>query len=71
MPDIIEAGTEFDALNGRGGTDGTPDLNFKYITIKIGMLFKKRWRHMFSREGGPDDQEAAWKQIERPRIVSE
>jgi GT2 family glycosyltransferase len=49
-------------------TDGSPDVNFRYVTIKNGMLFKRRWRHMFSVEGGPEESEAVWKPIERPRI---
>ncbi|MBI3944359.1 MAG: glycosyltransferase family 2 protein [Armatimonadetes bacterium] len=49
-------------------TDGSPDLNFRYLTIKHGLLFKERWRHMFAHEGGPDDREAHWKTIDRPRL---
>lgn len=49
-------------------TDGSPDVNFRYVTIKNGMRFKERWRHMFSQEDGPADDEATWRQIERPRI---
>ena len=49
-------------------TDGSPDLNFRYLTIRHGLIFKERWRHMFEHEGGPDDAEAVWRPIERPRI---
>jgi GT2 family glycosyltransferase len=49
-------------------TDGSPDVNFKYVTIKNGMLFKRRWQHMFSVEGGPEESEAVWKPIHRPRL---
>lgn len=51
-------------------TDGSPDLNFKYLTIKHGMLFKQRWHHMFSVENGPEDAAAVWKPIERPRLAA-
>ena len=49
-------------------TDGSPDINFVYLTIKHGLLFKKRWEHLFAHENGPPDSEAAWKCLERPRI---
>lgn len=52
-------------------TDGSPDLNFRYLTIKHGMLFKQRWQHLFAHEGGPDDRETMWRPLERPRILSE
>ncbi|HEX2951293.1 MAG TPA: glycosyltransferase [Armatimonadota bacterium] len=49
-------------------TDNTPKLNFKYQTIKNGMEFKRRWRHMFSVENGPSDEELRWKELPRCRI---
>ncbi len=41
-------------------TDGSADLNFRYITIRNGLEFKRRWRHIFSAEGGPADEECQW-----------
>ncbi|MFQ6099518.1 MAG: glycosyltransferase family 2 protein [Armatimonadota bacterium] len=52
-------------------TDGSVDVNFKYVTIKNGMEFKRRWRHMFSKEGGPPDSETRWLPLEtRPLEVT-
>lgn len=45
-------------------TDASADVNYKYITIKHGMEFKRRWRHMFSQEGGPPDEECRWQELE-------
>jgi GT2 family glycosyltransferase len=41
-------------------TDGSVDVNFRYITIRNGMTFKKRWRHVFSEEAGPPDEDCVW-----------
>ena len=46
-------------------TTGEPTLANKRLVIKHGLLFKKRWRHMFEAEDGPDDAETAWKPIGR------
>jgi len=45
-------------------TDGSPDVNYRYITIRNGMEFKRRWRHMFAHEHGPPDSECRWQQLE-------
>ncbi len=44
-------------------TDGSVDVNFRYITIKNGMTFKKRWRHVFSQEAGPADEACKWEAL--------
>jgi GT2 family glycosyltransferase len=44
-------------------TDGSVDVNFRYITIKNGMTFKKRWREVFSVESGPPDAECVWEPL--------
>ena len=41
-------------------TDNSPQINFKYQTIKNGMEFKRRWRHLFSTENGPADETLRW-----------
>ncbi len=46
-------------------TMGEPTLKNSYLVIKHGMLFKKRWRHMFEKEDGPSDEETVWKPIGR------
>ena len=45
-------------------TDGTPSLNYRYLTVKNGLAFKRKWRHRFAKENGPEDasmkRSAAW-----------
>lgn len=45
-------------------TDNSPDVNYKYITIRNGMEFKRRWRHVFAAEHGPPDSECRWAKLE-------
>jgi len=45
-------------------TDGSVDVNFRYITIKNGMAFKKRWHEAFSKEDGPPTSECQWLPLE-------
>lgn len=44
-------------------TAGSPDLNFRYITIRNGLEFKRRWQHRFRQEGGPPDEECRWREL--------
>jgi len=44
-------------------TDGSQDVNFPYVTIKNGRVFKERWRRMFSDEDGPADEDCRWEKI--------
>jgi GT2 family glycosyltransferase len=44
-----------------GGTGSTNAYN----VIKHGMLFKKRWRHMFEQEDGPSEAETQWRRLGR------
>ena len=46
-------------------TTGEPTLKNSYLVVKHGMLFKKRWQHMFENEDGPGDEETLWKPIGR------
>ena len=43
---------------------GSATIPNRYVIIKHGMLFKKRWRHMFEKEDGPSDEETRWRSIE-------
>ncbi len=45
-------------------TDNSPDVNYKYITIRNGMEFKRRWHHVFEHEDGPPDSECRWRKLE-------
>lgn len=49
-------------------SDRTPSLNNRYVIIRNGMEFKKRWRHMFEKEDGPSDAETRWKFMEMPSL---
>jgi len=51
-------------------TDGSRDVNFKYVTMKNWRVFRQRWEHMFSGEDGPADAECKWAEI-RTRALEE
>ena len=38
-------------------------LNYPYLTVKNGLKFKKKWKHRFETESGPDDKDWSWKAI--------
>ena len=44
-------------------TNGTPSLPNRYLIIKHGLLFKKRWKHMFEKENGPPDEATKWRDM--------
>ncbi|MHC4870275.1 MAG: glycosyltransferase family 2 protein [Planctomycetota bacterium] len=44
-------------------TDGSSDINYKYVTVKNGKKFKEKWRHVFELEDGPEDSEIKWLDI--------
>jgi GT2 family glycosyltransferase len=44
-------------------TGGTKKLNYTYLTVKNGKVFKDRWAHMYSKEDGPDERSMVWKDI--------
>ena len=49
-------------------TAGSDDINFKYVTTKNGILFKKRWSQIFATEAGPTDEEAQWQTLPKLSI---
>ena len=49
-------------------SEGTAALSNTYLIVKHGLLFKKRWRHMFENEDGPPDAECRWEKIEMPSL---
>lgn len=51
-------------------TGRSPTLNSTYLIIRNGMEFKRRWRSMYTEEGGPDDREFDWKKIEKVPLES-
>ena len=44
-------------------TAGSDDINFRYVTTKNGLTFKKRWSETFAQENGPSDEECRWQEI--------
>ena len=49
-------------------TAGSSDINFRYVTAKNSVEFKKRWAKMFRQENGPSEEECKWRDIERKTI---
>ena len=49
-------------------TDESPQINFKYQTIKNGLEFKRRWRQTFEKENGPAPETLRWAELPRKRI---
>lgn len=49
-------------------TDGSPDINFDYVTIRNALRFRDRWQHVFQHEEGPPETEVIWQELRRPRI---
>ncbi len=45
-------------------TAGSQGVNYKYITIKNGLEFKRRWQHLFEHEDGPEDAACSWAKME-------
>ena len=49
-------------------TSKSDDINFKYVTTKNGVTFKRRWSKNFQTENGPSEEESAWKLLDRYSI---
>ncbi len=49
-------------------TAGSDDINFRYVTTKNGILFKKRWSGVFSEEAGSTEEAAAWVTLPKKAI---
>lgn len=45
-------------------TDGSVDVKFRYVTIKNGLEFKRRWQPVFSQEDGPAEEQCQWAKLE-------
>ena len=45
-------------------TQGTPTVRNSAVVVRNGLLFQKRWRHMFAMEAGPDETACRWRTIE-------
>lgn len=44
-------------------TQGTPSVRNAAVVVRNGLLFQKRWKHMFSEENGPDEEDCHWEKI--------
>jgi GT2 family glycosyltransferase len=44
-------------------TAGSVDMNFRYVTIRNGLEFKRRWLTAIAQEGGPSDEECRWRDL--------
>ncbi len=45
-------------------TQGTPTVRNAAVVVRNGLLFQKRWRHLFEREDGPTEEACRWRKIE-------
>ena len=50
-------------------SDGTVTLPNRYLVIRNGLRFKRRWREMFEKENGPTNEECRWRVIETPDLA--
>jgi len=46
-----------------------PGFGLKRATIVNGRKFKKKWRHAFSKENGPDDADMDWEELPKVPLV--
>lgn len=49
-------------------TAGSDDINFKYVTAKNGVEFKKRWGSTFSVENATTEEDASWQTLPKKSI---
>jgi GT2 family glycosyltransferase len=49
-------------------TSGSDDINFKYVTTRNGIEFKRRWSAQFAGEDGPSEAEAQWQTLMKKSI---
>ena len=45
-------------------TQGTPTVRNAAVVVRNGLLFQKRWRHLFEHEDGPDEDACRWRKID-------
>lgn len=46
----------------------TAGLNYRYLTVRNGLRFKRKWQHRFSQEGGPPDHSMMWRDVPRHNL---
>ena len=45
-------------------TAGSPSIRNAAVVVRNGLKFQRKWRHMFSREDGPTDEECRWRKLD-------
>lgn len=45
-------------------TQGTPTVRNSAVVVRNGLLFQKRWKHVFEHEEGPAEEACRWRHIE-------
>ncbi len=45
-------------------TAGSPSIRNAAVVVRNGLKFQRKWRHMFSCENGPSDDECRWRKID-------
>lgn len=51
-------------------TQGTPTVHNAAVVVRNGLLFKRRWRHMFEQEDGPAEEECRWRRVDNRAFES-
>jgi GT2 family glycosyltransferase len=51
-------------------TQGTPTLRNSAVVVRNGLLFQKRWKHLFELEDGPDEEACHWRKIDPVPFVT-
>jgi GT2 family glycosyltransferase len=51
-------------------TQGTPTVKNAAVVVRNGLLFQKRWRHLFEREDGPAEEACHWRKTEAVPFAS-
>ena len=44
-------------------TAGSPSIRNAAVVVRNGLRFQKAWRHMFSQEDGPSEEECRWRRL--------
>ena len=44
-------------------TAGSPSIRNAAVVVRNGLKFQRKWRHMFSQENGPSDEECRWRKL--------
>lgn len=45
-------------------TQGTPTVRNAAVVVRNGLLFQKRWRHLFEQETGPSEEACRWLKVQ-------